>query len=445
LRPNGCPEAAYLIFLNTVSGKNKRDCMRKFALLVLGALIAVPLALLAAVSLVIEDSPRIDRKVILTPEHVGRAKEIIDTHRHWVSPGMLAVARVMPSDADLAVNYLVSRFGNGSARLTVADRNAIIRLSLPVASTALPAIDGYLNLEATLVQTDGLPAIQSVRIGKLPLPNALIELIMPGIEGWLRRSPEYRTGFDALRQIKMSRNELIVVYRWMEAFPPEMGASIADEHERARLLHYQSLLAANNTRREGASSLTSILSLLVGAKVPAQSTGNAIAENRAMILVATFHVLGISLERLLPEAAGWPRSAFQIVALDGRDDFAKHFMVSAAIAAYADTALSEVIGLYKEIDDSRYGSGFSFNDLAADRAGMKFGERAVASQASAGEVQRVIASGLEDRDLMPEWKDLPEYLSEAEFRRRYTEIDSPAYREIMQKIERRVAELRVLR
>ena len=45
--------------------------------------------------------------------------------------------------------------------------------------------------------------------------------------------------------------------------------------------------------------------------------------------------------------------------------------------------LSDVIGLYKEIEDSRGGSGFSFNDIAADRAGTRFGEKAVASEDSA--------------------------------------------------------------
>jgi hypothetical protein len=432
-------------FFRSGIGQNKRDCMQNFALPVLAVVVAVPLALLATLWLAIEDRPRIDRKVILTPEHVGRAKEIIDKHRHWVSPGMLAVARVMPADADLAANYLVSRLWNGSAHLTVADRTAIIRVSLPLPSTALPAINGYLNLEGVLVQTDGLPALRSVHIGKLPLPDALTEAITVWVENWLRRSPEYRTGLDALRQIRMSRNELTVVYRWVDAFPHGMRASIVDEHERVRLLRYQSLLAASSARNEAATSLATILPLLARSTPPAQSREDAMADNRAMILVATFHVLGISFEKLLPEAARWPSSARQNITLDGRDDFAKHFMVSAAIAAYADTALADAIGLYKEIDDSRYGSGFSFNDIAADRAGTKFGEKAVANEDSAQKLQRQVALGLEDRDLMPEWKDLPEFLSEAEFKRRFKDIDSPAYRAMMQKIEQRVADLRVLR
>ncbi|SFH41244.1 hypothetical protein SAMN05216299_11152 [Nitrosospira sp. Nsp14] len=418
--------------------------MRKLSLLILGLLTAAPLALMATLWLMVEDRPRIDRKVILTPEHVGRAKDIIDRHRHSVRPGMLAVARVISADADLAANYLASRFGNGSAQLTVADRSAVIRLTLPMTATGLPAMSGYLNLEGTLVQTDGLPTLRSVRIGRLPLPNALAEVIALRFEDWLRRSPEYRSGFEALRQIKMSRNELTVVYRWLDNFPNEMRASIIDEHERARLLRYHSMLAASSAEHGGTISLGTTLSLLVRATHPAQSLEDAIADNRAIILVTTFHVLGITLEKLLPEAANWPRSRPQNVTLDGREDFAKHFIVSAAIAAFADTALADAIGLYKEIDDARYGSGFSFNDIAADRAGTKFGEKAVSNEDSAVDMRRRIASGLEDRDLMPKWDDLPEYLSEAEFKRRFTDIDSPAYRGTMEKIEQRVAGLRVL-
>jgi hypothetical protein len=161
-------------------------------------------------------------------------------------------------------------------------------------------------------------------------------------------------------------------------------------------------------------------------------------------LALTFHVLGISMERIFPEAASWPRSMPQKVTIDGRDDFAKHFMVSAAIAAYADTALSDVIGLYKEIEDSRGGSGFSFNDIAADRAGTRFGEKAVAREDSAEALQQRVASGLEDGDLMPSWSDLPEFMPEAEFKRRFGGIDAPPYKAMMRKIEQRVAALSVL-
>ena len=49
--------------------------------------------------------------------------------------------------------------------------------------------------------------------------------------------------------------------------------------------------------------------------------------------------------------------------LNRRDDFPKHFIISAALAAHAGTPLSDAVGVYKEIADSRGGSGFSFGTL----------------------------------------------------------------------------------
>jgi hypothetical protein len=261
---------------------------------------------------------------------------------------------------------------------------------------------------------------------------------------WLRQGPEYKAGLDSLKRIKLSRNELGIVYRWAGGFSKGMRASIIDKQERERLLRYQSILAANSVRNEAVMPLSEILPPLVRVAAARSVNGDALAENRAVILVVAFHVLGVSLKRILPEAANWPRSAPQSITLDGRDDFAKHFMASAAIAAYADTVLSDAIGLYKEIEDSLHGSGFSFNDIAADRAGTKFGEKAVISEASAQQLQRRVVSGLKDGDLMPLWSDLPEFMSETEFKQRFGGIDAPAYRGMMQKIEQRVAALSVL-
>ena len=41
-------------------------------------------------------------------------------------------------------------------------------------------------------------------------------------------------------------------------------------------------------------------------------------------------------------------------------------------------ALAQAIGLAKEVADARAGSGFSFNDMAANLAGTRFGETGAA-------------------------------------------------------------------
>ena len=417
--------------------------MYKFLWFLSVCLFASILMLTAILFTVFEDKPRINRQVILVPEHVKRARQIIDVHRYRVRPGMTAVARVQSEDADLAANYLANRFVKGSAQVTLANHSAHVLLSIPTPGNPL---GGYLNLEATLIETERIPQPRSVHVGKLVLPDLITDMFMSQLIRWLRQSPKYRLGLDALQNIRISQSELKVVYHWKGGFSKEMRASIVSEQEREQLFFYHSLLTENSRRHEVAAtvSLSEVLPPLLRLAAERSVKGNALAENRAAILVVTFYTLGKSLKSLTPEAATWPSPVRRTVTVSGRDDFAKHFMVSAMIAAYADTALSDVVGLYKEIEDSRTGSGFSFNDIAADRAGTRFGEKAVASIDLAQQLQQRVASGLRDSDLMPFWSDLPEFMSEVEFKRRFGGIGAPAYQQMMQEIDQRVSILGVL-
>jgi hypothetical protein len=106
--------------------------------------------------------------------------------------------------------------------------------------------------------------------------------------------------------------------------------------------------------------------------------------------------------------------------------------------------LADAVGLYKEVADSRGGSGFSFNDLAADRAGSKFGEYA-ADRANARALQEKLRAGISERDIMPPAADLPESMHEKEFKRRFGGVDAPEYKNMIGEIERRVAALPLYR
>jgi len=98
------------------------------------------------------------------------------------------------------------------------------------------------------------------------------------------------------------------------------------------------------------------------------------------------------------------------------------------------------VGVYKEIEDSRGGSGFSFNDIAADRAGTRFGEYA-ANPTSARVLQQRLRAAIGEKDIMPMTEDLPEFMPEREFQRRFGGIDAPPYKKMMAEIEQRIAAL----
>ena len=66
-----------------------------------------------------------------------------------------------------------------------------------------------------------------------------------------------------------------------------------------------------------------------------------------------------------------------------RDDWVRHFTVSGALTVISAVAPSNAAGLLKEELDADGGSGFSFGDLLADRAGTTFADVATRDEASA--------------------------------------------------------------
>lgn len=416
--------------------------MRKFVLWMLMGLASIALALFAGWRLATDDRPQVERALTLSVEQIGRAKDIVQGHRYRVRPGAWSSLYLSAGDADTVASYLAQRYAKGNIRLLFRTGAVRVQGSFPVRSPE----NRYLNLDAILVATPhGMPVLRSLSIGRLRLPDVLAEYLGSRLPGWLGYGSEYRSLRAALGWVRFDHTGVRAVYRWQPDLIDDIRAVVIDAGERERLLAYQSALATLlHERRERSSSMSEVLGPLLGLAERRSAAGDARAENRAAILIAMLHAIGKSPRVLWPKDA-WPDVRQHAVTLDRRADLAKHFLVSAAVAAHADTRLADVIGLYKEVDDSRHGSGFSFDDLAADRAGTRFGEAAVMDGASARRVQQRAQASSRDADWMPAWSDLPVSMSEAEFKRRTGGIDAPAYREIMREIERRVDALPIMR
>jgi hypothetical protein len=94
------------------------------------------------------------------------------------------------------------------------------------------------------------------------------------------------------------------------------------------------------------------------------------------------------------------------------------------------------------VADSRGGSGFSFNDMAANRAGTLFGELALRDPAR---LQALLAGGVGEDALVPDMTDLPEFLSAAEFARQFGGVGGAGYTRLQADIERRLGALPLYR
>ncbi|WP_445370173.1 hypothetical protein ACH518_11505 [Methylomonas sp. HW2-6] len=416
--------------------------MRLFGTLCRLAFMLTPVLIALAIYAGLDAKPLLQTQAELTPEQIGRARQLFhqnDPRR--LRSGTTARLSLEQADLDLALNYWANQFAGASAALQLEQNRARIDATWPLPANPL---GGYLNLRLQLRQKIGLPQIESARLGSLRIPGPLAELAVKAAVAGLPLPIDLKLVAGVVQHVQFLPQRASVYYRWQADLPGKLRRALLADAEAQILEPYQRRLAELSRNTPDRASLTALTQPLFQLAQRQSRAGDPIAENRAAILVLTLYVNGIPLAKAVPQAALWPRPVRHTLLLNGRDDLTKHYLVSAMLAAYSGTPLADAVGLYKEIQDSRGGSGFSFPDLAADRAGTRMGETAVADRSQALRLQQRLTQS-DETELMPATADLVESMTEAEFIQRFGGFDCAAYRQTLATIERRIAELALFR
>lgn len=122
-----------------------------------------------------------------------------------------------------------------------------------------------------------------------------------------------------------------------------------------------------------------------------------------------------------------------------RRDLAQHFFLSAYLTATMGPQVALSLGVAKEMKDANGGSGFSFVDLTADRAGIEFAQRVTAGKISLGELSERFTVD----DYLPPTDDLVEGLQLDELKTRYGQLADDAFQAELKGIEARILALPV--
>lgn len=276
--------------------------------------------------------------------------------------------------------------------------------------------------------------IRSVKAGHLPVwTNAIVPILacLAGVGlglGWLYR----RVGATLV-----ITGSIIGMALWAWVAGSSSALSRATESRLQRLAAMDSLLPGGDARFGRM--------LQVAFTTPADEVrGSAIEVNRAAILALGIAVGDARLARLvgLERDTALVRRAVLVgsaATLRGRSDWSKHYAVSAALAVLEHPFVSDAAGLMKEqLDALTLDTGFSFGDIVADRAGVRFAAAATHSDAAAAGMQARLQDGFEVADFFPPASDLPENLTVEQFRRDYQGVGGRRYRELTAEIEARL-------
>lgn len=446
-------------------------------------LAALLLLLLSAlvVFVAVDREPHFLRAQALQPEVIVEASRSLRRLDPRMEPNERA-AQTGPvvlgaSAADALAHDLALRLLRGSgARLTFGEGDVRAGLSVPLAALVqgrgLPA-GVWLNLQATVQARDtGLPRLTSVQVGgwRLPVPAGLLHRVVAWRLGEQRAQQLYAAA-QAVEQVALSPQGLRVTLlpqasraqQWRHRLLSGVDAQALQAHHTHLIDSLQrpglppqgdlpltavlgpQLAFAQQQATGGSPGAAALGAGIIGPGLTAAHSRRLSQEYRLALLALSLWAVGVEPSSLVPELqwASLPKPR-RHVALRGRNDHALHFLLSALLAMGSDPALADAVGLYKELADvgDRKGSGFSFDDLAADKAGVAFGEMAWHRPQQLAPRQALM---IDDVFIMPAVEGLPTGLSAAQFEARFGRVDSPAYRAMLAEVERRVAAVPLLR
>ncbi len=286
-----------------------------------------------------------------------------------------------------------------------------------------------------------------LQIGRLEVPARLLGSLSRRLSRTVSNNARVKPLLQILRRVKIKSDAVTVTYGHGEppsGFIAKLFHSDADPFETGGVQAYLVNLATAAQPSSGDARFAMAVQTAFRFARARAATAHAVEENRNAILalgVALGHprvatLIGLSLDAKTRDAL---KSAYHGAMLRGREDWPKHFFVSAALTVVAASNVSNASGLFKEEKDAAGGSGFSFGDLLADRAGTTFAEVATRNEASARTLAERLSRGFDVDDYFPSAQGLPENLQDAEFQARYGGVGGDGYRRLLAEIERRIA------
>jgi uncharacterized protein YfiM (DUF2279 family) len=397
-----------------------------------GTLLLLVLIASGLVLAALDSKPLVERSETISQAAVNQARWLFHTNdpRHLL-PGEVRQTAIPAALIDEGINYLAGRSLHGRGALVLGEETAEIRISCRVA--LLPG-KRYLNLTATFREGGGEPKIVAATLGLLPIPPQLLDWTLSTVIQSAGYGHEWALTRQAIRGLSFEprRQRIVVSYVWEPALLDRARSIAFKPDDLVRIRSAQESLAALFDHHAPGQHipLTSVLHATLDLNGADQH-----ANRRAALLVLGVFLAEKNIATLIPEARSWPQLRPVALMLAGRNDSAQHFVVSATLAAWAGEPVANAIGVYKELADSQHGSGFSFADLAADRAGTRFGELLNRRDER---LNALLEKEFNDSDVIPVISDLPESISAADFQRRFGNTSSPAYRQLTAEIERRL-------
>jgi hypothetical protein len=374
--------------------------------------------------------------------------------------GARQARRVRLSDED--INQLVaaglSRLSPAwKAQLKIVNGQVHARLSSALRARGAPR---YLNLQiggaAQIDEGELSLRGNQFSIGRVSVPLVFLRLISPQVACTVRHDRDLRNLVGSIASLRIENDAIDTVFKPGECsntFLPALALAYSGNPSMVGPTreHVRQLVEGSGNLPAGEERFAELLRRAFEFARTRSVDEDPIIENRsAMVALAILighpkveMVVGPVLDDRLRAIAG---RNLQGVTVRGRADWTKHFFLSAAMVLIACERTSDQVGILKELLDAEEGgSGFSFGDLAANRAGILLARESTFNLNSARAFQRRLAGGFPIDSVFPDVADLPENLTRDQFDSRYGGVHGEEYRKLVEEIDRRLSKCAALR
>ncbi len=356
---------------------------------------------------------------------------------------------VSQSQANSLAGFIHRALKQARARVEYSQTNAIIQLSYQISNRIVPL---YINIFIQLQEGDGI-RLEQVSIGSLAIPGSMALWVAESLANSYTSSLVATKAIDTVKSVDINEANVMVALNPIDGFLKELknietGGDTQDTKLlKSRIAHYLTVLdnlyISQSQVTKSVPLVTYLQAVFAETLLQSQFT-SATVENEAAILALAIYAGSYRFSALTGDLSAYinkiPQPKYRPV-LKGRQDLSLHFVFSAAIKLMSQKGISIAVGEFKELmDRGKGGSGYSFVDLAADLAGAHFAELAVQEE-SAVHLQTVMSLATSENAFMVSIEGLDEGLNKTQFEAQYTEVDSPEYLEIVDKINKRISQL----
>ncbi len=419
--------------------------------LLLGSVIALALSAPAIVLLLsVETSPSLITKQQVSTDEISKIETLLlENTPQTPNTAGLQELQLDAEELNLLLRYAVNIMNlspNWAAQLRLSEEILNTEVSVKISQGPVPL---FLNIQAEFVEDGRLLAINTLRVGKINVPDRFLHYTLDRLRRNLASGNVAYLDFSELlgnvASVRLNDNRMNISLAWDPALISRIGNQaqqlFISDSDQQRIIDYYQIISdvavAVPTDTRAVSINAFLVPLFAAARQKSLAGSNPVAENRTLFQTLAIYLNQDPIEQLIGiKLAEQLEPAPYIEArLQRRQDLAQHLISIAAITASAGADLAQMLSTTKEAYDARYRSGFSFSDLTANNVGVTMARLSTIDFESALIMQERLANIQNESDYMPEVGDNRDGLSETDFNAMYTDRNSVEYQNRLAEIQ----------